>query len=129
MAKNKYNNSEFGIFRMWMAQELKLGGSDLLIYSFFYKYSIGKLGFYYGGYDHIQALTGIPRSTLIRRVNDLVDRELILKETKTLDNGLQRNFYRVNVEKLAGIESDDLKEAFEAIEANESNWENYSNVL
>lgn len=118
------NNSEFTIFRMWMSQELGLGGNDLLVYAFIYKYSIGKLGFYYGGYAHIQLSTGGARSTVIRSLQRLMDTEMIFRKTKVSQNGLERHYYRINFEKLENIDSEDLKEALIAGENTETNWEN-----
>lgn len=127
MAKSKINNSDFTPIRMWMIQELKLTGNDLLVYSVIYKYSIGKLGLYYGGYEHIQTSTGASRNTVIRSLEKLTDEGIILKQSQVLTNGLLRNYYRVNFDILEEIQSEDLKDAFQSRDNTDDNWQCYYN--
>ena len=69
----------------YMLEELKLGGSELLVYAILNAFSRGNSS-YYGSQEYLSRLSGLSISTVKRALNSLLDKNLI--ERKIIDGFL-----------------------------------------
>lgn len=134
MARRKklVNPDSFYTVYSWMPVELGLSGNDLLVYAFIYAYSTNESGkgCYFGGYEAISQSIGCVSKTIERIVYELNDKSLIEIKQATLENGLKRNYYRVNPEPLEPLADrcSTVKDGLKAIAFLSEFWEDLTKL-
>lgn len=83
----------------WMPTELKLKGSEILIFALINSFSNGAEGCYIGSYADIKAQTGLCRDSAIKTINRLIEKNLIVK----IEKNTRCNCYRTNFEEVEKI--------------------------
>ena len=106
--KKEIKQDNFYTIRYWMPEKLHLGGTKLLVYGFLYSYSVNEKskGYYYGGQGVMSRATGCSTRQLPRVLSSLEDIGLIEIQKAILENGLERNYYRVAIDPLEAIATD-----------------------
>lgn len=92
---SKIKNKNFFIVQGWMLNELNLKGNDLIIYAIIFGFSQDGNGRYTGSLSYLQDFSGSSKSTVIRSLDTLVERKLLLKKSEQ-KNGLTFNEYMVH---------------------------------
>lgn len=82
------------IIHDWFINKLNLKSHDLIIFALIYSFSKDGKSEYYGSLSFLEGITGANRRTVIRVLNNLVERNLVLVNR---DSG-KTNKYRVNIE-------------------------------
>lgn len=90
------NNISF-IFHSWMVTQLHLSSNELVIYMAIHSFTQGQAGKYYGGLRFLESVTGASRSTVIRSLNNLVNKGYVLKEEE-IRNNITYTLYSANPE-------------------------------
>lgn len=89
-------NDNFIAIQGWMVNELKLQGNELLCYALVYGFSQDGESCFKGNRKYIATLIGASSlNTVDKILKSLIDKELILKESKTI-NGIIFNSYKIN---------------------------------
>ncbi len=103
--KKQVNPDNFYSIYNWMLTDFGLSKTKLLVYAFIYAYSIntGGKGCYFGGYEAMSLSVGCSTKNLQTITQELCDIGLIEKQQVELENGLQRNYFRVSIEPLEKI--------------------------
>lgn len=70
----------FFIVPMWVATELNLKGAEMLVYSIIYSFSQNGTSFFYGSIDYMCRATNLDKSTIMRTLKSLLDKNLIAKK-------------------------------------------------
>ena len=86
----------------WMVTMLKLKGSELLVYALIYGFSQDNESKFYGSRRYIADWFNCSLPTIDKALNNLLDKDLIIKEEKNI-NGVLFNRYKANKETLQGI--------------------------
>lgn len=125
--KKEIKQDNFYMIRYWMPEKLNLGGTKLLVYGYIYAYSVNEnsKGYYYGGQETMSRATGCSKRQLLRVLESLRDEGLIEIKKATLENGLERNYYRVTAEPLVGIAS---KEDLDTLKGTLDAWKDCINT-
>lgn len=79
----------------WMVNELKLKGVELNLFAIIYGFSQDEESEFTGNRQYLADFIGVTRPTIDKALSNLIERQLIIKTTKTL-NGVIFNSYRVN---------------------------------
>ena len=79
----------------WMVHNLELKGNELLAYALIYGFSQDNETEFTGSVNYICTWLNCSKSTVLRTMNALVKRGLIIKEVE-LKNNLTFNHYKVN---------------------------------
>jgi len=77
----------------WAINQLKLEGTDLLVFSIIHGFSQDGSSKYTGSLKYLQKSTGKSRSTIVRSLNSLVEARL-LEKTDILVNGVKYAHYK-----------------------------------
>ena len=80
----------------WMRTKLNLKGVALEIFAIIYGFSQDGESKFTGSINYLCEWTGVSRPTVINTLKSLVDDDLIIKETETV-NGVTFNRYRANI--------------------------------
>ena len=80
----------------WMRTKLNLKGVALEIFAIIYGFSQDGESKFTGSINYLCEWTGVSRPTVINTLKSLVDDDLIIKETETV-NGVTFNHYRANI--------------------------------
>lgn len=83
----------------WMRNLLGLSGNDLLVYAVIFSFSRDGESQYKGGIRYLQDTSGASKNTVIRALESLVEKGLILKHSFFV-NGVLFNNYSANLDKL-----------------------------
>ena len=83
----------------WMVHNLELKGNELLAYALIYGFSQDNETEFTGSVNYICTWLNCSKSTVLRTMNALVKRGLIIKEVE-LKNNLTFNHYKVNFNKI-----------------------------
>ncbi len=96
MAKSKISTNYITIAG-WMREDLDLKGVELIIYAIIYGFSQiqNSTETFNGSLAYLCEWTGASRSTVIRALNSLVEKKLIIKTSQEI-KGMIYNQYRVN---------------------------------
>ena len=86
----------------FMTNELGLKGSDLLVYALIYGFSQDGESKFYGSRKYIAEWFNCSLPTIDKALNNLLDRNLIIKEEEII-NGVKFNRFTTNKETLQGI--------------------------
>lgn len=78
----------------WMVTQLKLKGTELLVYAIIYGYSQGKDQYMTGGIRYIMEFTQTSKPTVIKAIDGLIDKGLIEKNYY-IENNVRKCRYRV----------------------------------
>lgn len=105
--KKQVNPDNFYSVYNWMLTDFGLSKTKLLVYAFIFAYSTntGGKGCYFGGYEAMSLSVGCSTKSLQAITQELCDIGLIEKQQVELENGLQRNYFRVSIEPLEDIAS------------------------
>jgi hypothetical protein len=80
----------------WMINKLKLKGNALNIYAIIYGFTQDGESIFTGSRQYLCDFTGATKPTIDRALDELVDKQLIIKTTETINNVLF-NKYRANL--------------------------------
>lgn len=102
MDENKPTN--YFIVYDWMVNDLKLKGSDLMVYALIFGFTIGKRGKFYGTLRYLANRVGVDKDTAFNAINRLLIKSyngggIIRKETEIL-NGTKYCYYRACINRL-----------------------------
>lgn len=86
----------------WMRSVLELKGNELLVFALIYGFSQDGDSCFYGRRSYLQKWLGVSLPTIDGAINNLLDKNLIIKETNTI-NGMVYNKYKVNLETVEGV--------------------------
>lgn len=95
----------------WMLNRLKLKGTDLQIYAIIYGFSQDCESEFTGSLQYLCDFTGTSRTTVIKALKSLVEKEFIIKTENNI-NGVIFNRYKANlqvVKKLYGGSKENLQ--------------------
>ena len=95
----------------WMLNRLKLKGTDLQIYAIIYGFSQDCESEFTGSLQYLCDFTGTSRTTVIKALKSLVEKEFIIKTENNI-NGVIFNMYKANlqvVKKLYGGSKETLQ--------------------
>lgn len=79
-------SSSYYVIQGWMINELQLKGNELLVFAIIYGFSKDGQGKFDGSIKYLSDATGASRSTTIKTLNSLLEKELILKENFVVNN-------------------------------------------
>lgn len=86
----------------FMVKDLKLKGSELLVYALIYGFSQDGESKYYGSRRYIAEWFNCSLPTIDKALNGLLEKELIIKDEEII-NGVKFNRFRTSKETLQGI--------------------------
>lgn len=75
-------NEHFVIIEGWMSKELKLKGSELILYAIIYKYSKSKDKAYRKGLRCLEEWTGCTKQGVMNALKKLIEKGLIAKTVR-----------------------------------------------
>lgn len=87
LTDEELEKGNFAILRRFMITDLKLSGSELVIYAVIYGFTIGKNHCYTGGIEFLKKWTGIEKRNVFKNLDSLVSKRMLIKE----------DFYKNNV--------------------------------
>lgn len=102
MKENKVNCENYIQIQGWMVRELELKGNELLIYAIIYGFSQDGISQYKGGLQYLADWTNSTKQGCIRNLKSLLEKQLIFKDEKELNNIKFCNYY-CNIEKVNTI--------------------------
>lgn len=79
-------SSSYYVIQGWMINELQLKGNELLVFAIIYGFSKDGQGKFDGSIKYLSDATGASRSTTIKTLHSLLEKELILKENFVVNN-------------------------------------------
>lgn len=79
------NNSYF-LVQGWMINELNLKGNELLVFAIIFGFSKDNQGKFEGSLKYLSKSTGASKSTILKTLSSLIDKELIIKENIVVNN-------------------------------------------
>jgi len=79
-------SNSFILIQGWMVNELKLKSNELLVFAIIYGFSKDNQGKFDGSLKYLSDATGSSRSTVIKTLHSLLEKNLILKEVVTVNN-------------------------------------------
>ena len=85
MSKQINDNTYFSV-QAWMITKLNLKGAERDTYAIIYGYSQDEDSDFHGSLDYISQLTGYSRNAVCTALKSLVERNLIIKTEKTINN-------------------------------------------
>lgn len=80
------NSEDFILIQGWMAHELGLSGTELIVYATIYSYSRDGSGEFKGSLSYLADISGASRSTVQRALKSLCDKGLIRKREVEVNN-------------------------------------------
>jgi len=80
-------STSYFVVQGWMTNELNLKGNELLVFAIIYGFSKDNQGKFEGSLKYLSDATGSSRSTVIKTLCSLVEKDLVLKENLTV-NGI-----------------------------------------
>jgi len=95
-------NNNYIVILDFMVNDLKLKGSELLVYALIYGFSQDGESKYFGSRRYIAEWFNCSLPTIDKAINGLLEKELIIKEEEVI-NGVKFNRYRGNKKTLQGI--------------------------
>lgn len=99
MANEIYNEDFFTIFG-FMRNDLNLEGTELNIYAIIYGYSKDGVHDYHGSQQYLANWVGKSKTAIQRALNNLIEKELILKEEIWTDNNIKYCKYKANLTRI-----------------------------
>jgi hypothetical protein len=79
-------SSSYYVIQGWMINELQLKGNELLVFAIIYGFSKDGQGKFDGSIKYLSDATGASRTTTIKTLHSLIEKELILKENFVVNN-------------------------------------------
>ena len=114
---DKDSRMSYMVVPAWVAQELKLGSNELLIYSLIYGFN--KAGKKFNGTaNYVAKCIGTTRRTVMRVLKDLTDSGMLIKDTKVEDFGTVCE-YSINID--YEIDGEKVVKKYQKLEKNELN--------
>lgn len=80
------NNNNYITIQGWMRTELDLKGNDLLVYAIIYGFSQTDSQRFTGGLQYLADWCGATKQGIMKNLNNLLERELIQKEERIVNN-------------------------------------------
>lgn len=117
MKDNNYIN-----IQGWQITKLKLKGNELIIFAIIYGFSQDGNSKYRGSLSYIQNALQISRNTVIKSLNKLIEKNLILKEINNTGN-----LYSANIELVHKVNRGSAKSELVASAESEHNNNNTNN--
>lgn len=114
----------------WMRTKLNLKGTALEIFAIIYGFSQDGESKFTGSINYLCEWTGVSRPTVINTLKGLVDDDLIIKETETI-NGVTFNRYKANISyivNLTGSKESLLGGSKDSLHNNDSIYNNSSHT-
>ena len=99
MEKSKINDENYIQIQGWMIKELKLKGNELLIYAIIYGFSQDGISQYKAGLQYLADWTNSTKQGCIKNLKNLIEKELIIKDEKEINNIKYCNYY-VDIQKV-----------------------------
>ena len=81
----------------WMLNQLGLKGTELNIFAIIYGFTQDETTEFKGSLNYMCEFTGMSKPSVIKAINGLISKELVIK-TEYLINNVKQNGYRVNME-------------------------------
>jgi uncharacterized phage protein (TIGR02220 family) len=133
MSKNISKN--FITIQGWMVEELDLNSNNLLVFALIYGFNQDEESEFTGSLNYICNWLNCSKPTASKALNDLVEKQLLIKRTKYINN-ITFNSYQINftvVKKLYGGDKETLsggsKETLPYIDNINNNKDNISKVV
>lgn len=98
---DKIRDENYLVITGWMSNKLKLKREELLVYALIYQFSQDNYSRYYGGRKYIAEWFNCSLSTIDRALDNLVEKNYIIKETYAVNN-VTYNRYKCNLDILVG---------------------------
>ena len=92
---NKIANENYYIVYYWMTGELGLTGITREVYAVLFAFYKNGLAFN-GSVSYLAKFIGVSRQTIFKALNSLVEKELILKQSETVNN-IKSVTYQINL--------------------------------
>lgn len=89
------NSKDYILIQGWMINELGLKSNELIVFAIIFGFSKDQESLFNGSLKYLQASTGATKNTVIKALNSLVERDLIIKITE-VRNGITFNSYAQN---------------------------------
>lgn len=110
MNDEELEKGNFAILRRFMITDLKLSGSELVLYSVIYGFTIGKNHCYTGGIEFLRKWAGIGKRGIVKSLHSLVSKGMLIKEEFYKNNiryakyqaAIPRNYKGGELERLGG---------------------------
>ena len=99
---NKIANENYYIVYYWMTGELGLTGITREVYAVLFAFYKNGLAFN-GSVSYLAKFIGVSRQTIFKSLNSLVEKELILKQSETVNN-IKNVTYQINLLPLKKID-------------------------
>lgn len=99
---NKIANENYYIVYYWMTGELGLTGITREVYAVLFAFYKNGLAFN-GSVSYLAKFIGVSRQTIFKALNSLVEKELILKQSETVNN-IKNVTYQINLLPLKKID-------------------------
>lgn len=96
MGKSLINDASFYQVSGWMVNDLGLKGVDLKVYAIIYGFSQDGKSWFEGSIAYLQGFTNTSKSTVMRSLQRLVDRDLVRKKER-LENGQKFVTYKADL--------------------------------
>ena len=80
----------------WMLNQLGLKGTELNIFAIIYGFTQDENSEFKGSLNYMCEFTGVSKPSVIKAINALIDKELVIK-TEYLVNNVKQNGYKVNM--------------------------------
>lgn len=93
--KPKFQSKNFITIQGWMITDLKLSGTDLVVYAIIHGFSQDGQSLYSGGISYLQTATNTSKNTVIKSLKLLTEKEFLIKEELFL-NGVRFCNYKSN---------------------------------
>lgn len=94
---SKLKNNNHIVIDGWMINKLNLKGNELIVYALIYGFSQDGESEFYGSRSYISEWCNSSLPTVDKALNDLVEKEYILKRTEIINN-VTFNRYKVNLD-------------------------------
>ena len=101
MSNNELFNEHI-VIDGWMRSVLELKGNELLAFALIYGFSQDGDSYFYARRSYMQKWLGVSLPTIDSAISNLLDKNLIIKETNTI-NGMVYNKYKANLELVDGV--------------------------
>ena len=115
-------NENYFVVNGWMINKLNLKGKELMLYAIIYGFSQATGAKYTGSINYLASCISSSRRSVIRALNALCDKGLIIKEQKEVNNVLFNEYAAVTPDDITNknessvnIVCDDLSEMLDQI--------------
>ena len=100
----RVNDEDFILIQGWMLSDFNLNGNELIIYAVIYSFSRIEGHTFHGGIQHLIRWTNSSKSSVLRALNSLQEKNLIIKKER-LVNGVKFTEFSINKDVLPTLVS------------------------